>query len=36
VRSTPGTGSVFTMTLPLCPPGGGLLVTPTGLPSVTP
>ncbi len=36
VRSTPGTGSVFTMKLPLNPPGGGLSVTPTGLPSVTP
>ena len=36
VRSAPGTGSVFTMKLPLNPPGGGLCVTPTGLPSVTP
>ncbi len=35
VRSAMGAGSVFTMTLPVNPPAGGLAVTPTGLPSVT-
>jgi signal transduction histidine kinase len=36
VRSTPGNGSVFVMTLPVNPPVPGPALTPTGLPSVRP
>jgi two-component system sensor histidine kinase BarA len=35
VRSTPGVGSVFSITLPVNPPPGGPALTPSGLPTVT-